>query len=157
MIENVFGVISSSTEYTLDYNHFEQMVKYVLDENFNLDSTKINIGLDSINHETLFIIDTDYRDVAHRTLIGSEYIYRNERLVKEKILTEIFGVKPLEENIVYVNYHETKASKVVFKIENPNYELKTKLEIIKDEKASVVDRQIRILTGKKVSIIKNYS
>lgn len=158
MIESVFGILSMSKNYFLTKQQFEFAVKYVLDTKYDIEPGLLEVRIDYIQNKIVLVFNEEDRDSIFQKIINMPFSFRNERKVKEKLLKDIFGEGFILEKVVYNELANSKVEGITFSVkENEKYfESKTQnMEIADRPQVEKINAQIRILTDKKIDVIRN--
>lgn len=154
MIENVFGITYSGIEYRVSLKQFKFMVKYVLEEIFNLKEKCIDIKINSINNETIFDICSENKNEIAIILTGEEFNAKTGVKIKGIILNAIFNSSNISEEIIYESGFHYKVKEIKFVVQNQHFKENLHNNIIKDDVLNKTIMQINVLTLKKESIIQ---
>lgn len=156
MIENVFGITYSGVEYRVTVKQFQFMVKYILEEIFNLKEKCIDVKINSINNETIFDICSENKNEIATILTGEEFNSRTGHKIKSVILNTIFNSSNISEEVIYKPGFHYKAKEIKFIVQNQHFKENLHNDVIKDDVLNKTIMQIKALNLKKESIIEKH-
>ena len=155
MVESFFGITHSAIEYYLTISQFEFIVKFIMENKYGINKDYIDIRIDSINDETVFVFNNNYKDDIFIKIIRKPYSYKNEKEVKRAILFEMFQSNNINEKVIYKEAMNFKAKGITFTIKNEVYDNNNAIRIINDPQIDRINAQIDVLHNKKIEIIQS--
>lgn len=155
LIENVFGIVSSSKNYLLTLEQFDFIVKHILETKYNVDSNFLEIRIDYIQNETVLVFSEENRDDVSMKIIGDKFTFSNEKKIKKKILTDIFSDKLIYERVIYNELRSSRIKVIEFTVKENIEPLSQNIQIINSSNLDKINSQIKVLTEKKIEIIRN--
>lgn len=114
MINKVFKIENSGIEYTINIDKFEEMTNYIIEKELNLNPQYIELGIDSIHHETIFKITDEYRNTVIDKICHNESTTNVELVLKKNILNKLFENSNINEMLLYTPGYHPKARAVRF-------------------------------------------
>lgn len=155
MIESVFGILQSAVEYSMKVNQFEYAIKYILENNFNLNPECLSVRIDTINNETVLKFDKKYEDEVSLRVTNKPYSYSNEKNIKKRLLFELFNSNNVSEEVIYNNLAQYRPVSIKFKIASDNIVSQDRRSLGKNKQIERINTQINILNEKKLQIINS--
>ena len=153
-IESEFGVLSSGEMYRISIVKFEEIIKTILKNTFNMKDDSFELKIDTISNETAFCFHKEYRNILSDIILSSDFSYSLLPKIKKRILYELFQSDDYTEKIVYKKNNPNAPDYVEFTVGSQSVmELDDELNFTYNSEIELLNLQIGILKEKKQQIL----